>query len=82
MIKGKPKSSILIVMGAALCHNISHIHSSLFQIAKARSIRVRLCNTVGLMLPKEQEISQVDIEFFVMTLVVDQMDDFRFAPAA
>jgi hypothetical protein len=31
---------------------------------------------------KKQEISQVDIAFFGMTLVVEQMDDFRYVPAA
>jgi hypothetical protein len=77
----EPDTGLLLLLSAALLHNISQIYSTHFEMSLARDTAQKLAVVVECM-EGEERISDDDFAFFHASVFFSKVNDYRCAPAA
>jgi hypothetical protein len=73
---------LVVLLAAALCHNMAAVHGDFWNFAEARLLRCQLAQVIQWEGSRFSQMETDDFVFFHLGIFFAIIDDFRIAPAA
>jgi hypothetical protein len=78
----KSGTRLVVLLAAALCHNMAAVHGDFWNFAEARLLRCQLAQVIQWEGSRFSQMETDDFVFFHLGIFFAIIDDFRIAPAA
>lgn len=82
LLRVRSSTRLVVLLAAALCHNMAAVHSDFWNFAEARLLRCQLAQIIQWEGGQLSQIDTDDFVFFHLGIFFAIIDDFRLAPAA
>ena len=81
-LANRASSRLIVLLAAALCHNMAAIHGDFWDFGRARFLRCQLAQVIHWEGSRFSQMETDDFVFFHLGIFFAIIDDFRIAPAA
>lgn len=82
LLRDRSYTRLIVLLAAALCHNMAAVHGCFWNFAEARLLRCQLAQVIHWEGSPFSQMETDDFVFFHLGIFFAIIDDFRLAPAA